>query len=61
VNPAYLAAERRDIQSTSKRNTQAAETKRRGLIKAGKFQLADYVRKEIGPAGSSKEYYQSGR
>merc|ERR1719247_2961623 len=61
VNPAYLAAERRDLQTQSKRNTQATEAKRRGLIKAGKFQLADYVRKEIGPAGSGKEYYQSGR
>jgi hypothetical protein len=61
VNPAYLAAERADIQSTSKKNTRAAENKRKDLIKAGKFQLADYVRKEIGPAGSGRDFYQSGR
>jgi hypothetical protein len=61
VNPAYLAAERADIQSTSKKNTRAAEKKRKDLIKAGKFQLADYVRKEIGPAGSGRDFYQSGR
>ena len=61
VNPAYLAAERADIQQTSKRNTTAAEAKRRGLIQAGKFRLADYITKEIGPAGSSVEYYNAGR
>jgi hypothetical protein len=61
VNPAYLAAERKDIQEQSKKNTREAELKRKNLIKNNKFQLADYLRKEIGPAGSGKEYYQSGR
>jgi hypothetical protein len=61
VNPAYLAAERADIQAQSKRNSRATEAKRKNLLKNNKFQLADYLRSEIGPAGSGKEYYQSGR
>jgi len=61
VNPAYLAAERKDLQKQSKLNTTAAEAKRKGLIKNKSFELADYVRKAIGPVGSGKDYYQSGR
>jgi hypothetical protein len=61
VNPAYLAAERKDLQQQSKLNTKTAEVKRKGLIKKGAFELADYVRKAIGPVGSGSEYYQSGR
>merc|ERR1719390_62573 len=61
VNPAYLAAERKDMQAQSKRNTKMAEVKRKNLIKEGKFELADYIRKAIGEVGSGKEYYQSGR
>ena len=61
VNPAYLAAERAEIQSQSKFNTVKAEKKRKDLIKQGKFQLADYIKKAIGDVGSGKEYYQSGR
>merc|ERR1719473_2622342 len=45
VNPAYLAAERKDMQAQSKRNTQASEIKRKNLIKNGTFELADYIRK----------------
>jgi len=61
VNPAYLAAERKELQAQSKRNTQSAEVKRKNLIKKGSFELADYIRKAIGPVGSGKDYYQSGR
>merc|ERR1719487_215142 len=61
VNPAYLAAERKEMQAQSKRNSQQAEVKRKNLIKEGKFELADYIKKAIGPVGSGKEYYQSGR
>jgi hypothetical protein len=61
VNPAYLAAERAEIQAKSKLNTVKAEKKRKDLIKQGKFQLADYIKKAIGDVGSNAEYYQSGR
>merc|ERR1719473_2141953 len=61
VNPAYLAAERKEMQAQSKRNTQQAEVKRKNLIKNGKFELADYIKKAIGEVGSGKDYYQSGR
>ena len=61
VNPAYLAAERAEIQAKSKLNTVKAEKKRKDLIAQGKFQLADYIKKAIGDVGSGKEYYQSGR
>lgn len=61
INPAYLAAERAEIRSQSKKNVQAeaAKTKR---MKANKtFELDDFIRKEVGNVGSGKEYYQSGR
>jgi len=61
VNPAYLAAERKDIQAQSKKNSQATEAKRKNLIKNKSFELADYIRKAVGPVGSGKDYYQSGR
>ena len=61
VNPAYLAAERKDLQAQSKLNTKAAEAKRKDLIKNKQFELADYIRKAIGEVGSGKDYYQSGR
>jgi hypothetical protein len=61
INPAYLAAERKDLQAQSKKNTVAAEVKRKGLISKGQFELADYVRKKIGPVGSGADFYQSGR
>jgi len=61
VNPAYLAAERKELQQKSKLNTSAAEQKRKALISSKRFELADYVRKAIGPVGSGKDYYQSGR
>merc|ERR1719310_2200507 len=61
VNPAYLAAERKEMAATKKKNILETEKKRKGLIAAGQFELADYVRKKIGNVGSGKEYYESGR
>jgi len=61
INPAYLAAERKDAQAASKRNTGAAEGKRKKLIASKDFELADYVRKRIGNVGSGADFYQSGR
>ena len=61
INPAYLAKEREDMRAQSKKNTQAAEAKRKKLIAKKEFELADYVRKKIGTVGSGKDYYQSGR
>ena len=61
VNPAYLAAERKEMQAQSKRNTAEAEKKRKKLIAKGEFELADYIKKKIGAVGSGSDYYQSGR
>jgi len=61
VNPAYLAAERADMKKQSDTNRKTAEAKRKGLIAAKKFELADFIRKKVGPVGSGKEYYESGR
>jgi hypothetical protein len=61
VNPAYLAAERKDISNKKTLNIKATEAKRKKLIANKQFELADYVRKAIGNVGSGKEYYQSGK
>jgi len=61
VNPAYLAAERKEAAEIKKKNRQATEAKRKGLVSSKSFELADYVRKKIGEVGSGKDYYQSGR
>jgi len=61
VNPAYLAAERKDMAAQSKKNMAQAEVKRKNLINGGSFELADYIKKKIGEVGSGKDYYQSGR
>ena len=61
VNPAYLAAERKEAQAMSKKNQQTSEAKRKALISKKEFELADYVRKKIGNVGSGKDYYSSGR
>jgi len=61
VNPAYLAAERADQISKSKKNIAAAEGKRKKLVAKKQFELADYVRAKIGNVGSGKNFYQSGR
>merc|ERR1719502_2616744 len=61
VNPAYLAAERKDMAAKSKLNMKATENKRKKLVANKAFELADYIRKAIGEVGSGKEYYQSGK
>jgi len=61
VNPAYLAAERKDMQKNARNNTVALEKKRKDLIANSKYRLADFIRKAVGPVGSGKEYYQSGQ
>merc|ERR1711968_143105 len=45
VNPAYLAAERKDMAAQKKKNISAAEAKRKNLIANNQFELADYIRK----------------
>ena len=61
VNPAYLAAERKDMAAKAKLNMKATEAKRKKLVANKQFELADYIKKAIGTVGSGKEYYQSGR
>ena len=61
VNPAYLAAERKDMAAQQKLNLVATEKKRKKLVATGRFELADYIKKAIGSVGSGKEYYQSGK
>merc|ERR1711918_175274 len=61
VNPAYLAAERKEMQAKSKLNIQATENKRKKLVANKQFELADYIKKAIGTVGSGKDYYQSGK
>uniref|UniRef100_A0A6T9Q2C8 PS II complex 12 kDa extrinsic protein n=1 Tax=Haptolina ericina TaxID=156174 RepID=A0A6T9Q2C8_9EUKA len=61
VNPAYLAAERKEATTQSQNNRKTAEIKRKGLISSKSFELADYIRKKIGEVGSGQDYYQSGR
>lgn len=61
VNPAYLAAERKEMAAVKAKNMKATEAKRKGLIGKGAFELADYIKKAVGEVGSGKEYYQSGR
>jgi len=61
VNPAYLAAERKEMAAVKAKNRAATEAKRKALIKNKQFELADYIRKKIGEVGSGQEYYQSGR
>merc|ERR1711968_179404 len=61
VNPAYLAAERKEMAAQQKRNRSATEAKRKKLIANKQFELADFIRKKTGEVGSGKEYYESGR
>merc|ERR1711998_405477 len=61
VNPAFLAAERKEMEKQKQLNRKATEAKRKGLISSKQFELADYIRKKIGSVGSGKDYYQSGR
>merc|ERR1712176_45044 len=61
INPAYLAAERKEQAAVKAANIKATGAKVKKLIAKKDFELADYVRKKIGEVGSGKEYYQSGR
>ena len=61
INPAYLAAERKDMADQAKKNIAATEAKRKKLISNKQFELADFIRKKIGEVGSGKDYYESGR
>merc|ERR1712216_106529 len=61
VNPAYLAAERKEMAAQSKLNRVATEKKRKKLVANKQFELADYIRKAIGSVGSGKDYSQSGK
>ena len=61
VNPAYLAAERKEAAAIKAKNIKATAAKVKKLISKKEFELADYVRKKIGAVGSGKDYYQSGR
>ena len=54
VNPAYLAAERKEMQAQSKLNIKATEAKRKKLVANKQFELADYIKKAIGSVGSGK-------
>merc|ERR1719396_22503 len=61
VNPAYLAAERKEQAAVKAKNINATGAKVKKLIAKGDFELAGYIRKKIGEVGSGKDYYQSGR
>merc|ERR1711957_512272 len=61
INPAYLAAERKDQAAIKAKNIKATGAKVKKLISKKEFELSDYVRKKIGDVGSGKDYYQSGR
>jgi len=61
INPAYLAAERKEMSEKKRKNTAATAAKVKKLVSKKEFELADYVRKKIGEVGSGKDFYQSGR
>merc|ERR1712094_8841 len=52
VNPAYLAAERKEAAAVKAKNIKATAAKVKKLISKKEFELADYVRKKIGAVGS---------
>jgi hypothetical protein len=56
VNPAYLAAERKEIASAKKRNIVSQASKRKKMMANGEFLLADYISKKIGEVGYQANY-----
>merc|ERR1711972_225047 len=54
INPAYLAAERKELAAKKKQNIAAAEKKWKGLIAKKDFTIMDYIRKKIGSATEKK-------
>merc|ERR1712087_764124 len=61
INPAYLAAERKELAAQSKKNVSAERAKTKKMKAAGTFELGSLIAKKVGNVGSNKEYYQSGR
>merc|ERR1712176_57898 len=61
INPAYLAAERKELAATSKKNVAAERAKTKKMKAAGTFEPGSIIAKKVGNVGSNKEYYQSGR
>ena len=61
INPAYLAAERKELASQSKKNMSAEAAKTKKMKAAGTFELGTVIAKKIGNVGSGKAYYQSGK
>ena len=61
VNPAYLAAERKDIAGKKRQNVAANLSKVKRLIGKKDFELSGYIRKKVGAVGSGVDYYNSGR
>jgi hypothetical protein len=61
INPAYLAAERKEMASQRMTNVKAEAAKTKKMKAAKTFELGDYIAKKVGNVGSGKEYYQSGR
>ena len=61
INPAYLAAERKENEMAKKNNRKTLTARRKQMESKGTFLLDSYIEKKIGNVGSGKAYYQSGR
>ena len=61
INPAYLAAERKENEMAKKNNRKTLTARRKQMESKGTFLLDSYVEKKIGNVGSGKAYYQSGK
>ena len=61
VNPAYLAAERKENEMAKKNNRKTLTARRKQMESKGTFLLDSYIEKKIGNVGSGKAYYQSGK
>merc|ERR1719428_811578 len=54
VNPAYLAAERKEMDEARQRNLRVLNAKRKKLLATDSYTLASYLQKEIGEVGFQK-------
>ena len=61
INPAYLAAERKENEMAKKNNRKTLTARRKQMESKGTFLLDSYIEKKIGNVGSGKAYYQSGK
>lgn len=61
VNPAYLKAERDDMNAKKAKNVKNLRSQREKMQKAGTYYQSDYIKKKVGNVGSGKDYYSSGR